>query len=194
MAIQPTIPQLMAFIDGENLVFRYQGLVAKGRIPHEDVVHRPDVFVWRSAFSLVGFFDAVRAYYYTSLVGADDAIKELHDLIRKQRFCQNAITPHPATLLPRIFKKPSKSQKISTVDIQLTTDLLGHVHQHHADAVVLCTGDADFIPLAEAIVRSGKRLFIHAFSEGLSEELARMGDEFVDLDRVFFKPVPPAAG
>jgi uncharacterized LabA/DUF88 family protein len=187
MPVQPTIPQFMAFIDGENLTFRYQAMCNDGRVPYGDVVHRQDEFVWRSQFGVQGLIDVKRANYYTSAVGDEPKVAELCSFIRKTRFCQNAVAPIHVNLVPSVFKKVRASEKISTVDVQLAVDAMTHSSQSHVDGVILCTGDSDFVPLAEAIMRLGKRLYIHAFSNGLSPRIASLGDEFISLDPVFFK-------
>jgi len=43
----PALGRLMAFVDGENLVCRFQAMRDAGRIPHDDMLHIPDVVAWR---------------------------------------------------------------------------------------------------------------------------------------------------
>ena len=44
-------PHAILLVDGENLVFRYQEMVAAGREPKPDVVHIKDVLVWHNAMT-----------------------------------------------------------------------------------------------------------------------------------------------
>jgi hypothetical protein len=41
-----SIQKAFLFVDGENLVMRYQAMVQNGKRPKRGVVHIPDVFVW----------------------------------------------------------------------------------------------------------------------------------------------------
>ena len=36
----------MVFVDGENLVMRYQDMLAKGCVPKPGVLHEEDVIAW----------------------------------------------------------------------------------------------------------------------------------------------------
>jgi uncharacterized LabA/DUF88 family protein len=181
------IPRLMAFIDGENIVARYQGLIQAGRKVGGAVGHLQDEFVWCSSLALPTYFDPIRAYYYASVVGDDIKVRSLEDHIRNQSV---GLSEHHASsrvlLYPRVYKKPSRSNKTTTVDIQLAVDVLTHVYQHDIEAVLLVTGDADFVSLARAIVSRGKKLFVAAFSEGLAPDLVPIADRFIELDDSFF--------
>lgn len=46
------------------------------------------------------------------------------------------------------------------MDISLATDLLGHATADQFDLAVLVAGDADYIPLIEAVKRLGKRVWV----------------------------------
>ncbi len=50
------------------------------------------------------------------------------------------------------------------------------------DAVVLASGDGDFIPLVEFLKNQGKRVEIIAFGRSASSHLREIADEFVDLE------------
>jgi hypothetical protein len=194
MALSVRMPRLMAFIDGENVVARYQTLIRTGRRPHPKIVHVPDEFAWSPHLVLPGLMEPIRAYYYTSVIGDADRVREVEALIRAQLFCPNeSQSAVKAYLYPRVFKKPKKSQKTTTVDIQLTVDALSHTFQNDLDAVLLITGDGDYVSLARQIVARGKRLFVAAFSVGLSTPLQASSDQFMDLDPAFVSTLPPAA-
>lgn len=51
----------------------------------------------------------------------------------------------------------------------------------NVDVVVLCSGDGDFIPLAEYLKAQGKRVEILAFEKTTSSRLREVVDEFFDL-------------
>ena len=65
------------FVDGENLVFRYQEMCTAGRTPKAGIIHIPDVFVWHSGITQSGDIDLLRVGYYTSAVGDDAKLDEL---------------------------------------------------------------------------------------------------------------------
>ena len=50
------------------------------------------------------------------------------------------------------------------------------------DAIVLVTGDGDFIPLLEHLRSLGQRVEVMAFGRSASGKLRELADNFVDLD------------
>src|SRR4051812_11843008 len=78
----------MIFIDGENLVCRYQEMEAKGSLPLANIVHRPDVYVWSTGLnlSLGGYSSVLTATYYTYAHGDAEAISEARAEIKGMRF------------------------------------------------------------------------------------------------------------
>jgi len=49
------------------------------------------------------------------------------------------------------------------------------------DAIVLVTGDGDFVPLVEYLKNQGRQVEVIAFSKSTSTELRESADDFVDL-------------
>ena len=49
------------------------------------------------------------------------------------------------------------------------------------DAVVICSGDGDFVPLVEQLQSMGKQVEVIAFSKSASSKLQEAVDDFVDL-------------
>jgi uncharacterized protein (TIGR00288 family) len=49
------------------------------------------------------------------------------------------------------------------------------------DAVVICSGDGDFVPLVKQLQSMGKQVEIIAFSKSASSKLKEAADDFVDL-------------
>ncbi len=119
--------RMMVFIDGENLVMRYQAMLEKGFTPTLDVVHVRDTFVWHPKALRVLFFDIVRTTYYTYVVGTDEYLKEISDEIKKFTY---TCKPDPSAvqdtnhLYPKIFKKNKQSAKRKGVDISIAVDAL----------------------------------------------------------------------
>lgn len=187
--------RMMAFVDGENLTMRFQGMLGKMMEPSSGTKHEPDTYVWHPSALVVNSVDIVRVSYYTYVIGDDDRLKEVNRTIRNLTW---GTGPHGDTnpprghLFPRIFKKEQKSAKRKGVDISITVDVLNHVYQGSVDTVYLITGDGDYKPLIEQIVRAGKQVYLAALSDGFNETLKEVVDRFIDLDPIFFKlAVPP---
>jgi uncharacterized LabA/DUF88 family protein len=173
----------MMFVDGENFTLRAQELARRNDLDlgADPTLYSKDVFVWMPGWSGVSWnigttqlshSDAVRGYFYTSVVGDDLRIVTVKQALRSLRFD------------PQVFKRLSGTQKSKGVDIALTKDMLSHAFLGNYQNAVLIAGDADYIPLVEEVKRRGKRVFLAFFSGeglGLSEDLKLAADSFVDL-------------
>lgn len=191
MAIQRTF----VFVDGENLVMRYQAMVAAGATPKKDVVHVPDVFVWHPEVTTWSCMDIARVTYYTSTTGDQKRVSELKSQIADITFNYNYdpnddVQPGMAQLVPKIFHKSSKSQKTRNVDINITIDVMRAAHLANADLLYILSGDGDYLPLIEEVGRHGKEVWLSAFSSGLNEQLRSSVDLFHGLDNFFFASIP----
>jgi len=187
------VRNMMVFIDGENLVIRYQAMKEKGWSLNAGITHEPDIFVWKpEVIQDCGFVSVVRATYYTYVVGADDKIAELSNKIKKAQyvFKEDHSLGKLGHLMPRVFKKPEKAAKRKGVDINITVDALTHTYRNSLDIVYLVTGDGDYLPLIEEVMRNGKQVFLAALSDGLSPSLPNSVDHFFPLDNVFFSAAP----
>ena len=181
--------RMMAFIDGENLVIRYQDMVKQGMIPkhHPEMMHLQDVYVWHSGSFKPRLHEGIRATYYTYVVGDDTKVADVEDEIKEFGFQSNLGTQRVFQLYPRVFKKPKKSVSGKGVDIQMTVDILTHTFQNNIDVVYLLSGDGDYIPLINEVMRAGKQVYVAAFFSGLSPILKTVADEFTLLDDVYFE-------
>lgn len=172
----------VAFVDGENLVIRYQDMVAKGKTPRAEVSHIPNVFVSSQVKNSM-FNGLSRITYYTSTGGDLEKATMVLDQIRGQiaeSHRQMDLTRH---LNARVFRKPVRERKSRHVDIHITLDALRAAYSHDdVTEVLLITGDGDFIPVVEEIMRRGKRVYVAALSGGLNPDLARAPDGFFNLD------------
>lgn len=182
----------MVFVDGENLVSRYQAMLDEGWSPRkEGVEHAKDVFVWEPTSVFVGLNVVLRATYYTYVQGSTEATNDVEKKIKELYFI-NYRPPGtnfghlPSTLTPCVFSKP-KNRKAKGVDIQLTVDILTHAYQDNCDTVYLMSGDGDYVPVLEEVQRLGKQVFISAFSSGLSPKLRLMADSFQLLDAYYLQ-------
>lgn len=178
------------FVDGENLVFRYQDMLKSGLHPHPEVTHFPDEFVWSKRILLYCHFHISRLSYYTSAVGDDVKINALTDRIRNVDFiaCDDK-DGLAEPMLARVFKKPSKSQKSRLVDISITLDTLVAAYTHQIDTIVLITGDGDFVPVVRELMHQGIKVHCLGLSSGLNPELQRTPDYYQVFDELFFSDV-----
>lgn len=169
--------RMMIFIDGENLVFRYQESIEEGKTPRDDIVHIRDVFVWNPGFSTsTRGFSIIRANYYTSSIGSEQKLSEIKEKIRNQQFSAprhggpfiNPLDRLPSYLSPIVFKRSSDTRQSKGVDIQMTVDILSHVYKNNVEAIYIMTGDGDFLPIIEEVLRQGKQVYLSAFSSGLN--------------------------
>ena len=203
----PTLGRMMVFIDGENLVGRYQDMVGKGATPSgkvvlkdvvvenrkNDIIYEPDVFVWKSTTIQPDLNVVIRATYYTYVTGDDQRKSEVEARIKELDFKQYD-PPAPYWLYPGllnklhpiVFKKLKKQKKTKGVDIQMTVDILSNLYKDTMDVAYLVAGDGDYLPVIQEVMRNGKQLFLAALSEGLSPFLRNVADKFIDLDSIYF--------
>lgn len=191
----PSLGRMMAFIDGENMVARYQAMLEVGRTPTEHVKHVRDVYVWVPGVVWPALNVVVRATYYTYVVGSEEAVLGTAEQIRSMTFNQYAVPGQSApsrlinTLTPRVFSKP-KNRSGKGVDIQMTVDILSNIYQGNVESVLLVSGDGDYEPVLAECKRMGKQVYVAAFSSGLSPKLRLSADHFTDLDVQFFLLTP----
>jgi uncharacterized LabA/DUF88 family protein len=195
----PPLGRMMAFIDGENIVARYQETLRAGKVPDERVAYKRDVFAWHPAAIWCGYNVVERATFYTYQVGSEEVLQTTATEIQALQFDQ--FRSHLQTmsnrlvqqLHPRVFRKVKGGRAPKGVDIQLTIDVLTHAYQDNLDTVFLVTGDGDFEPLIAECQRRGKKVWVAAFSNGLNPRLKIVADSFIDLDHVFFRAEAPPA-
>lgn len=179
-------PGAMIFIDGENLLARFQAMLADGAQTHSHVFHERDSFVWTPKLVQVGNLDVVRVTYYTSQVGADDKLRDLEVKLSELRW-SSLVGGTTGQVNARVFKKSAKSQKAASVDINIAIDVLRHCYQKDVGTVMILSGDGDYVPLVEEAMRTGTRVFVAALSSGLNLRLSMISDQFVVLDNCFFR-------
>lgn len=191
-----SIPRTILFIDGENLVFRYEAMLAEGRKPDPGVIHIPGVFVWHPQITQWCLLDVVRVYFYTSTSGDDDKLVALREKIGgttyKYDYQLGDDYSGTAQLVPVVFKKLASSRKSRLVDIHIAIDMMRFSHNASIQNLFLVSGDGDFVALIQEVMRNGKETYVGALSSGLAPELRYTPDEFIDLDGIFFKKATKA--
>lgn len=186
-----SIPRTFVFVDGENLVMRYQAMLAEGRKPRKGVVHIPDVFVWHPGITTWSCMDIQRVTYYTSSTGDQPKLKSLRSLIAATTFDftheYGDVPDATGQLVPRVFHKQAKSRKTRNVDINIIIDMMRAGHTQSAECLVLLSGDGDYLPLVEECMRLGKPVWVCSFSSGLNTDLSTAVDLYETLDEIFFE-------
>jgi hypothetical protein len=194
------VSRFMAFVDGENLTVRFEAMVKDGRKPRDKggryiawpIEHLPGLFVWHPAtiFGLQGG-DLIRVLYYSTFVGGADGLESFRQHVASRNAYEfidsgDSVVKRGIPLIPRIFHKTARNTRTKSVDINLCVDVLEYVRQDALDAVYLVTGDVDYLPLVEAVMRAGKRVFVAALSSGLSNQMRYGVDQFNSLNERYF--------
>lgn len=192
-----SIPRGIVFVDGENLVFRYQSMIAEGRTPAPGVIHERDVFVWHPKLTQWCMMNLIRVYVYTSMVGDDASIARMKKRISEVSFEYDYGRDDDATgsgqLVPIVFKKAAKSQKSRQVDIQIAIDMMRFANNAGIEMLYLVSGDGDYLPLLQEVTRLGKEVYLGALSSGLAPELQWVVDDFRTLDPLLFSAMGTSA-
>lgn len=190
----------MVFVDGENLLLRFQAMLKAGCIPHGRpqsgldspvTAHSPGRYVWNANIPpALQDGPLVRVTYYTTFSGASEDLNLMEDEIaglKANLRLRNGHFVNAATsLVPKVYKKQKSGHKTKSVDVNICVDMLLQAHQRGVDDLVLVSGDGDYTPLVSAAMAAGKRVHVAALSSGLSPMMRRVADNFVDLDRVLF--------
>lgn len=173
----------MAFVDGENFTLRAQNVARTYNVElAEGTYYKKDCFVWFPGCFGTGRLatpgiaqiqsHALRAYYYTSLVGDSQNLESVKENLWKLGFA------------PQVFKKDAQ-KKAKGVDITLTKDMLAHAFRGDYEVAVLFAGDGDYVPLVEEVKRAGKLVHVFFFADGLNPSLKLAADWYKDLTESF---------
>lgn len=176
------------FIDGENIVKRFEEMVSAGAIPKDDVLHQAGVLAWHPEITSMYMCEFTRICYYQTVYGDEDKLHTVRQTISGTAYKYiSGPFSGGGRLAPRIFKKEGRSSKSKSVDINITVDVLRSAHMPSCEVIMLLSGDGDYLPLVEEAMRHGKQVWLCAFSSGLNRDLKYAVDDFFDLDKVFFK-------
>lgn len=196
--------RVMFFIDGENLVLRYQDMLEQEYQPLNKIKHEKDVYVWHSDVIRANVGNIIRVNYYTSAQGTETKIDSLSEDIKKIEYLYQGPPVgggggrygggihhenFKGHIFPHVFKKKDKEARSRLVDITITIDMLHYASLQMLDAVYLISGDGDFIPLIKEVMRRGVRVHLMALSSGLNPKLPISGDEFECIDSRLLKEI-----
>jgi uncharacterized LabA/DUF88 family protein len=183
----PLYRRMMVFIDGENLVFNYQSRLVSGCIPKDGIQNKKDTFVWHPLTINGDRHEIIRAIYYTFTVGNGEIINEVSNKTKELTFNQDRQSSLPIHLRPAVFKKDKQGKKTKGVDIQITVDILTNLFNDNLDTVLLITGDGDFLPIINEIIRRGKQFYFASFKSGLNKKLLNYVNKYIELDEIYFQ-------
>ena len=183
------IPKTLYLIDGENIAIRFSEMVKAGSKAKSNTVYKEDVsFLWHPDLSRFTDMIFVRIGYYTTCVGDENKLDSLKKLISGTTYSHFIDhKKYQGTLVPHVYKKQQNSQKTKSVDINLTIDALRHTYNKSIEHLVVLSGDGDFVPLFQEVMRQGVKVTVGAFSRGLNPALLHATDSFLDLDTKFFE-------
>ncbi len=188
------LPRTTVFIDGENLLARFEAMLATGLEITSGTKYSPGRFVWHPNLSSIILRSVSRICYYTAFVASDDGIFELRKEIAEIEYGRKeAQDKVQASVVPFVFKKEKQKSKSKSVDINLTTDILRGAYTNGYERAFLISGDGDYVPVVQDVMRLGKQVYIGALSSGLNRELPVVGDHFYNLDSQFFMNPPQPA-
>ncbi len=121
--------------------------------------------------------DLVRIYYYDAIV------EEGHPDYKAQRKDFNSIDNllWYTVKLGRLVESSKKKFKQKGVDVRLAIDALTKAYENHYQTAIFVFGDADYLPLLEAVKDAGKKTLIFCHPPSASKPLLRCADM-----RIFF--------
>jgi uncharacterized LabA/DUF88 family protein len=90
-------------------------------------------------------------------------------------------------LVPVVFKKPKQSTKTRNVDIQIVIDVMRYSFAGAIEKVYLASGDGDYLPLIQEVMRRGTQVELLAFQSGLNPSLKKSVDRLHFLEDAFFE-------
>lgn len=177
----------MVFIDGENFLLRFQNSLKAQANPKNSIIHTMDRLLWSPSICEIARGAVIRANYYTAYTGDEPALNELRADLKKLTYSsQIGGFNQNGYVHPKVFKKEAKQAKTKSVDVNLTIDVLRAAYTDAIDKVIIVSGDGDYIPLYEEVMRLGKRVFVAAFKNGLNPLVPNAVDQFFPLDSWFF--------
>ena len=185
---------VFGFVDGENLLLRYEAMLKAGAVPKPDVIHLPGLLVWHPEMTRMFRCDFTRISFYQTIVGDQESIDTARSKVANIQYDYRSQVSSGGngSLYPRLFKKQKNGTKTKSVDINISVDVLRTSMTRSGNVIFIVSGDGDYLPLVEEVNRHGLQVWLAAFSSGLSRDLRFASDEFFDLDRVFFEQSTPA--
>jgi len=148
------------FIDGENI--HYSAKHLNMRLDYLKLCR-----------GLAGPRRLVRSYFYTALSSQSEGKIDFVNFLKLNGF--SVVTKEVKS-----FNDTESSRGVrSCLDMQLAINVMELLP--NLDTVILCTGDGDFVPLVEAVARSGRHVEVCALREMTATDLIAAADVYTDL-------------
>ncbi len=130
----------------------------------------------------------VRSYFYTAVSNQSEGKIDFINFLKLNGF----------TVVTKEIKSFNESEGGArsvrgSLDMELAIGVMEMLP--HLDTVILCTGDGDFVGLADAVARAGVHIEVCALREMTSTELIAAADRYTDLgalkEEIFLAAPPP---
>lgn len=148
------------FVDVQNLYHSAKNLY-KARVNFKELVKE-----------LIGGRQLIRAFAY--VVKSDTALGEA-SFFEALKNCGLELRVKDLQIFAGGMKKADWDVGMAMDAIRLSSAL---------DAIILVTGDGDFIPLMVYLQQMGKSVEVAAFGRSTSSKIKEEADEFIDLDKI----------
>lgn len=174
--------KVMIFIDGANLFHGSRAYEAGYKV---DILKLVD--------ELVDNRKLIRAYFYDSLPVEDQnkiiGQKNFHNLLEYNGFKVTALPLRKRQITydcEGCGRQNSFEKNVEKgVDIALVTDMLLFGIMRYYDTGIIVSGDLDYFRAIEEVQRRGVKIEIAYFRDGgISGELIRQADKFIDLGKI----------
>mgnify|MGYP003573662376 FL=1 len=168
------LDRVAIFIDGENI--HYSAKHLNMRLDYLKLCRK-----------LAGPRRLVRSYFYTALSSQSEGKIDFVNFLKLNGFAV-------VTKEVKSFNDAEGSRNVrSCLDMQLAINVMEMAPT--LDTVIICTGDGDFVPLVEAVGRSGRHVEVCALREMTSTDLIAAADVYQDLgalkDEIALAGPPP---
>ena len=194
-------PQTFVIVDGENLAIRYKAMIEGDYEAKNNIIYVRDIFVWSpDLFQHHNTKkDILRISYFTCVTGDGVKLEDLNDKISKIKYsCTVGLVGmgggrygggtkpiiNEGTLNPRLFTK-QKGMPSKKIDMAMFIDAFNYSILDNIDEIHIMTGDSDFIPVIQEIMRRGKKVTVSSFSSGVNNEMKHIPDIYQCLDDFF---------
>jgi uncharacterized LabA/DUF88 family protein len=171
------LERVMIFIDGaylRKLSKQYYGHDRVDFTKFADILQRMYHTIHGYPFRM----NLIRIYYYDAIVDKSD--REYEN--RKKYFDSIDSLMWYTVRLGQLIRSSTKEFKQKGVDILMAIDVLTKAYQDHYDTGMFVMGDADFIPLIEAVKNAGKKTICVFHQDHSSNELIKTFDMNIRFD------------
>jgi uncharacterized LabA/DUF88 family protein len=135
--------------------------------------------------SVMDTFGARRAYLYDCLDDEQKSGESAADCearVQQQQDLFDAIDKVEGVHVRYGILSPGRKRQQKEVDVLLAVDMLTHSFSKNMDGAVLLSGDRDFRPVVESLVRLGTLVKVAYDPRSGSRELARAADYEMEID------------